>query len=59
MKLNALGSGLLYSSYFGGSGEDQAFGIAVDSSGNIYLAGAANSSNLPKIQRIPADIWRL
>ena len=37
---------LVYSTYFGGSGLDQANGIAVDSVGNAYVAGLTNSSTL-------------
>jgi Beta-propeller repeat len=46
-KLNPSGTALVYSSYFGGSGVDYANSIAVDSSGNAYLAGFTNSTNLP------------
>src|SRR3989454_6016770 len=35
-KLNALGSGLVYSTYLGGGGNDQGNGIAVDSAGHAY-----------------------
>jgi hypothetical protein len=42
-KLNPSGTALVYSTYLGGSGAS-AFGIAVDSSGNAYLTGAAVSS---------------
>ncbi|MGH7814277.1 MAG: SBBP repeat-containing protein, partial [Candidatus Binataceae bacterium] len=38
---------LLYASYLGGSGNDQANGIAVDSAGNAYVAGYTASSNFP------------
>jgi Beta-propeller repeat len=45
-KLNPTGSGLLYSTYLGGSGFDGAFGIAVDGTGNAYVTGFA-SANFP------------
>lgn len=38
---------LLYSTYLGGSGEDEGRGIAVDSAGNAYVAGQTQSSNFP------------
>jgi hypothetical protein len=46
-KLNADGSGLVYSTYLGGSGSDSASGIAVDSSGDAYVAGTAGSTDFP------------
>jgi hypothetical protein len=46
-KLNPSGSALLYSTYLGGSGDDQGNGIAVDTSGNTYITGDTNSSNFP------------
>jgi hypothetical protein len=45
--LNPTGSGLLFSSYFGGSGNDYGFGIALDSAGNAYVGGQTSSSNFP------------
>jgi len=38
---------LSYSTYLGGSGEDEAYGIAVDGSGNAYVTGATASINFP------------
>ena len=46
-KLNPAGSALVYSTYLGGSNSDQGGGIAVDSSGNAYVAGFTNSSDFP------------
>jgi hypothetical protein len=46
-KLSADGSQLLYSTYSGGSGNDQAKGIAVDSSGAAYVIGDTDSINFP------------
>jgi uncharacterized repeat protein (TIGR03803 family) len=46
-KLNAAGSALLYSTYMGGNGQDNGFGIAVDPSGNPYVTGATASPNFP------------
>ena len=40
-------SGLIYSTYLGGSGNDQARDIAVDSSGNAYICGETASTNFP------------
>jgi photosystem II stability/assembly factor-like uncharacterized protein len=38
--------GVLFSTYFGGFGEDQGLGVALDGSGNVYLAGTTRSTNL-------------
>jgi hypothetical protein len=46
-KLNSTGSGLVYSTYVGGSIQDEGFGIAVDSLGNAYVTGPTDSSDFP------------
>jgi len=46
-KLNASGSGLLYSTYLGGSDEDESYGIAIDGSGNAYVTGSTQSTDYP------------
>ena len=45
--LNASGSALLSSSFLGGSNQDTAYGIAVNSSGDVYVAGSTSSGNFP------------
>jgi sugar lactone lactonase YvrE len=52
VKLDPAGSALVYSTYFGGSGQpnqpgDVISSIFVDASGNAYLAGAARSDDFP------------
>lgn len=48
-KLDATGAKLDYSTYFGGSSTESGAGIAVDSSGNVYIAGQTSSPDLPVI----------
>jgi hypothetical protein len=54
-KLNASGSTLLYSTYLGGSNDDHGGGIAVDASGNAYIAGPTNSTNFPTVNPLQAS----
>ncbi len=46
-KLDNTGSHLLYSTYLGGSKDDEGVAIAVDASGNAYVAGATLSTDFP------------
>jgi hypothetical protein len=46
-KLNPAGNTLVFSTYLGGSGSDLGNGIAVDGSGNVYVAGDTSSPNFP------------
>jgi hypothetical protein len=48
-KFNATGSALVYSTYLGGSTYDSARAVAVDGSGNAYIAGFTESSDFPII----------
>lgn len=41
------GSAWVYSTYLGGSGTDDAFGIAVDAAGEAYVAGSTTSKDFP------------
>ena len=45
-KINASGTALLYSTFLGG-GDDEGFGIAVDSSGNAYVTGETGFDSFP------------
>ena len=46
-KVNAFGSGLIYSSYLGGGNLDEGNGIAVDPSLAVYVTGSTTSSDFP------------
>ncbi len=46
-KLNAAGTAVIYSTYLGGSSNDTARAIAVDSSGQVYITGQTYSPNFP------------
>jgi len=46
-KLNLEGSGLVYSTYLGGSGWDDGSDIVTDSIGNAYITGFAVSTDFP------------
>jgi hypothetical protein len=46
-KLNPTGTALVYSTYLGGTGDEQGFGIAVDAGGNAYVTGYTSSADFP------------
>lgn len=46
-KLDATGSGLIYSTYLGGSGNDFSEGLALNSSYEVYITGQTDSSDFP------------
>ena len=41
------GSSLVYSTYLGGSDNDYAYAITLDSAGAVFIGGSTNSSNFP------------
>ncbi len=46
-KVNPAGTGLEYSTYLGGSGDDRVRGLAIDAAGNTYVAGQTDSRDFP------------
>lgn len=54
-RLNANGSELQFSSYFGGSGNDHGFSAALDGAGNLYIAGNTFSTNYPTAGQLQVD----
>ena len=48
-KIKPDGSGFVFSTFLGGTGDDWGSGIALDSSGNIFVAGSTNSDNFPLV----------
>jgi hypothetical protein len=46
-KLNPTGSSLIYSTYLGGNGRDEATGIDLDAADNVHLTGSTDSLDSP------------
>ncbi|MBI3473021.1 MAG: SBBP repeat-containing protein [Candidatus Solibacter usitatus] len=46
-KLDGTEGGMNWGTYLGGTGEDAAFGVAADASGNVYVAGVTTSTDFP------------
>ncbi len=55
-KLNPTGTGLAYSTFLGGSGDDFGQAIAIDAAGHAYVTGGTNSSNFPTSNPIQATL---
>jgi pimeloyl-ACP methyl ester carboxylesterase len=47
VKLNGAGSGLIYATFLGGSGDDRGHGLALDANQAVYLTGYTTSANFP------------
>lgn len=55
--LNADGTALVYSTFFGGSNfSDFAFGVAVDSTGMVWIAGSTESDDFPTKNPLQASL---
>ncbi len=46
-EIASAGSPLVFSTYLGGTGDDRAYGLARDGSGNIYITGTTSSTDFP------------
>ncbi len=49
-EIDPLGTTQLFATYVGGSQDDTAVGLAVDPSGNVYIAGSTSSVDFPTTQ---------
>jgi hypothetical protein len=61
-KLNPTGSGLVYSTYLGGSGAgwgESAYAIDVDSAGQAYVTGVTNSPDFPLVNAFQSTVGGL
>jgi len=59
-KINASGSAFVYSTFLGGSGEEDTGAIALDSGRNVYAVGSTTSSDFPTknpVQATNAGAW--
>ena len=54
--VKADGSALIYSTYLGGSGTTDAYGIAVDSAGEAYVTGDTDSTAFPTLNPVQPSL---
>ena len=57
-KVNPAGSALVYSTYLGGSADDEGAAIAVDIAGNAYITGETISPNFPTVKPLQGSRGR-
>lgn len=55
-KFDTSGSGLVFSTYLGGTDYDGGYGIVLDSAGKIYVAGETWSSDFPTAKAVQPEI---
>ncbi len=46
-KISPSGTTLVFSTYMGGNGLDECYGVVLDGSGDVYVAGRTTSTNMP------------
>lgn len=49
LEVDSSGSSVLAGTYFGGSGDDEAYGVGLDGSGNVYVLGTTSSTDFPGV----------
>src|SRR4030095_12891555 len=47
LKLNSSGTGIVFSTFLGGRGDDRGFSIALDAANNSYVTGITSSTDFP------------
>jgi hypothetical protein len=52
VKINSAGTSLVYSTFIGGSGDDESRAIAVDAAGNVIITGYTRSHDFPTINAL-------
>jgi hypothetical protein len=52
-KLDSTGQTLLFATYLGGSDDDEALSLALDTDGSVYVAGFSHSQDFPVINGYP------
>ena len=55
LELSSTGSTLMYSTFLGGTGNDVANGLALDSGGNAYVVGSTTSTDFPTQNPLPSE----
>jgi hypothetical protein len=55
-ELNSTGAQMVFSTYLGGSSAEQGYGIGVDRTGDIYVAGDTVSVNFPMVKAVQPAI---
>ena len=55
-KLDSTGQTLLFATYLGGSDDDEALSLALDTDGSVYVAGFSHSQDFPVINGYPGGV---